>query len=31
MDNESKPFDAKQIIKIFAPFKDYMGNEDLDI
>lgn len=31
MDNESKPFDAKRITKIFAPFKDYMGNEDLDI
>lgn len=31
MDNESKPFDAKKMTKIFAPFKDYMGNEDLDI
>ncbi len=31
MDNESKPFDARRITKIFAPFKDYMGNEDLDI
>lgn len=31
MDNESKPFDAKTVTKIFAPFKDYMGNEDLDI
>ncbi|MFQ3249740.1 outer membrane protein assembly factor BamC [Glaciecola sp.] len=31
MDNESNPFNAKQVTKIFAPFKDYMGNEDLDI
>jgi outer membrane protein assembly factor BamC len=31
MDNESKPFDAKKMTKIFAPFKEYMGNEDLDI
>lgn len=31
MDNESQPFDAKRVTKIFAPFKDYMGNEDLDI
>ena len=31
MDNESKPFSAKQVTKIFAPFKNYMGNEDLDI
>ncbi len=31
MDNESKPFDAKRITKLFAPFKEYMGNEDLDI
>ena len=31
MDNESKPFDAKTVTKIYAPFRDYMGNEDLDI
>jgi outer membrane protein assembly factor BamC len=31
MDNESKPFSAKQVTNIFAPFKNYMGNEDLDI
>jgi outer membrane protein assembly factor BamC len=31
MDKESKPFDIKQITKIFTPFKENMGNEDLDI
>ncbi|MFT5276698.1 MAG: outer membrane protein assembly factor BamC [Glaciecola sp.] len=31
MDNGSKPFDVKQITKIYTPFKENMGNEDLDI
>jgi outer membrane protein assembly factor BamC len=31
MDKESKPFNAKQIAKIFTLFKENMGNENLDI
>lgn len=31
MNNESKPFDAKKVTKLFGPFKENMANEDLDI
>ncbi|MEQ3658451.1 MAG: outer membrane protein assembly factor BamC [Glaciecola sp.] len=31
MNDESAPFDTKLITEVFAPFKEYMGTENLDI
>ena len=31
MNGESTPFDTKLITEVFAPFKEYMGTENLDI